>query len=111
MIDGASPRRPPYRQAVSLLAMGLLEQSGNSARATSDECSTAGIHDTVWAPSPGSYLTNGAALFRVAHAISDNAKGDLFLELEDCGTLEVVLCPARAVAESGLRSVTPAIPA
>jgi hypothetical protein len=66
---------------------------------------------TVWAPSPGTYLTDGGALFRVAHAITDNVKGELFLELEDCGTLEVVLCPARAVAASGLRSVTPAIPA
>jgi len=63
----------------------------------------------VWAPSPGAYLTDGAALFHVAHAISDTASGELYLKLEDCSTLEVVLCPARAVAGSGLRSVTPAL--
>ncbi len=63
----------------------------------------------MWAPSPGSYITDGAALFHVAHTISDPAGGELYLELEDCSTLEVTLCPARAVAGSGLRPVTPAL--
>ncbi len=63
----------------------------------------------MWAPPPGAYLTDGTALFHVAHAISDTASGEMYLELEDCSTLEVVLCPARAVARCGLRSVTPAL--
>ena len=65
------------------------------------------LDETVWSPSPGSYLTDGAALFHVADTISDSASGELYLELEDCSTLAVVLCPARAVAGSGLRAVTP----
>ena len=63
----------------------------------------------MWAPSQGAYLTDGAALFHVAHTISDSASGELYLELEDCSTLEVVLCPAHAVAGSGFRSVAPAL--
>lgn len=49
----------------------------------------------MWAPSVGAYLTDGRALFRVADALS--SRGELLLELEDCGTLELVLCPVRTV--------------
>jgi hypothetical protein len=63
---------------------------------------------TVWAPSCGAYLTDGAALFCVGHTLSDSANGHLFLELEDCASGDVILCPARAVAASGLRPVKPA---
>jgi len=68
---------------------------------------TAPLEDAVWAPSPGAYLTDGGSLFRVEHALSDSLSGELFLELEDCRTMEMVLCPARVVTASGLRSVTP----
>lgn len=61
------------------------------------------------APHEGTYLTDGAALFRVAHTLSDPVRGELFLELEDCTTLDLVLCPAQAVVGSGLRSVIPAL--
>jgi hypothetical protein len=64
--------------------------------------------ETVWSPSPGAYLTDEVALFRVAHAISDSASGELYLELENCSTHELVLCPARTVAGVGFRSVVPA---
>jgi hypothetical protein len=63
--------------------------------------------ETVWAPSTGAYITDGTGLFRVADAIS--TRGELFLELEDCRTLELILCPARTVARLGLRTVTPAL--
>lgn len=66
------------------------------------------LDDAVWAPSPGAYLTDGATLFRVEHALADSDTGELFLELEDCVTMKMLLCPARAVTASGLRSVTPA---
>jgi len=89
--------------------MGFLDQTGNSGKAADKRSLEAVPEDTVWAPSIGGFLTDGTALFRVAHALSDNAKGELLLELEDCGTLEVVLCPARAVTELGLRSVTPSL--
>ena len=87
--------------------MGLLNQSGNAGSAASSSPAVAAIDDTVCAPSPGSYLTDGARLFLVTYAISDSAKGELYLELEDCGTLEIVLCPVRALAELGLRAVSP----
>jgi hypothetical protein len=60
----------------------------------------------VWAPSPGTYLTDGSALLRVQDALSGG--GEMFLELEDCSTLELILCPARTVAGLALRTVTPA---
>jgi hypothetical protein len=89
--------------------MGLPDRAGSSAETAISRRSAAGLEETVWAPSPGAYLTDGAALSHVAHTISDTDSGELFLELEDCSTLEVVLCPARAVVGSGLRSVSPAL--
>jgi hypothetical protein len=55
-----------------------------------------------------SYLTDGVKLLRIAHTLPCSVEGELFLALEDCATLEIVLCPARALGESGLRPVTPA---
>lgn len=59
-------------------------------------------------PLAGAYLTDGGALYRVANLLRDRASGETFLELEDCSTLELVLCPVRTVL--GLRAVTPARP-
>ncbi len=80
---------------------------GNAAERRS--ATTGGFQETVWAPSTGTYLTDGAGLYRVADALSSG--GELLLELEDCGTLEFILCPARTVAGLGLRTVAPAPPA
>jgi len=66
------------------------------------------VDETVWAPPTGAYLTDETGLFRVADAFSSS--GELFLEFENCTTLGLVLCPARTVAELGLRIVTPASP-
>jgi hypothetical protein len=55
----------------------------------------------------GAYVTDGASLFRVAHAIRDPRGGEVILELEDCRTLEVILCSASVVAELRLHMVTP----
>ncbi len=82
--------------------MGLLGGTGAIAR-TPD----AGAKVRSTAPLPGAYLTDGRALFRVAHAMWDRCSGEQLLELEDCNTLETLLAPACAVAESALRSVTP----
>lgn len=62
--------------------------------------------ETVWAPSSGAYLTDEIGLFRVVDAFSN--AGELFMELENCATLGLVLCPARAVTQLGLRIVIPA---
>ena len=62
----------------------------------------------------GTYLTDGRSLFRVQHAITE-ADGlhldEPLLELEDCATLELILCSAGALERLGLRPVTPALTA
>lgn len=60
-----------------------------------------------WLPD-GSYLTDGKALFRVERTIVDGPHGELFVELEDCATLELIFCSAQSIAELGLRIVQPA---
>jgi hypothetical protein len=61
-------------------------------------------------PDAGTYLTDGRSLFRVQHAITE-AEGlhlqEPLLELEDCKTLELILCSAGALDRLGLRPVTP----
>jgi hypothetical protein len=90
--------------------MSILDGRRNSDQAADrPSAAAAPFEDTVWAPSHGAYITNGAKLFHVEHTLWDNIKGEPFLELEDCDTLEVVLCPAREVTALGLRSVTPAV--
>lgn len=58
----------------------------------------------------GTYLTDGRSLFRIQHAITE-ADGlhleEPLLELEDCATLELILCSAGALERLGLRAVNP----
>jgi len=61
--------------------------------------------------SAGSYVTDGRSLFRVQHGSLHGPGGELFLELEDCRTLELVLCPANALNEAEIRWVVPIEPA
>jgi hypothetical protein len=56
----------------------------------------------------GSYLTDGKALFRVERTIVDGPQGELFVELEDCATLELIFCSAHSIVELELRIVQPA---
>ena len=67
-----------------------------------------GFPDTAETLLLDTYLTDGVKLLRIAHTLPCSVEGELFLALEDCATLEIVLCAARALGESGLRSVTPA---
>lgn len=55
----------------------------------------------------GAYLTDGKTLFRVERTLVDGPQSELFVELEDCATLELIFCSARAIAELGLRAVQP----
>jgi hypothetical protein len=55
----------------------------------------------------GSYVTDGSSLFRVAHSIRDS-RGALLVELEDCRTLELILCPVGAMLDLRLAAVAPA---
>ena len=66
--------------------------------------------DTSQSPSvpfDGEYLTDGETLFRIERTLVEDADGDLLVELEDCGTLELIVCSARSVADLGLRPVQP----
>jgi hypothetical protein len=62
---------------------------------------------TVAAPIDRGYLTDGEALFHIERTLVNDPKGELLVELEDCGTLELIVCSARSVAELGLRPVKP----
>lgn len=53
------------------------------------------------------YLTDGRALFHVERTLLDNPHGELLIELEDCATLELIVCSAKSVAELGMRPVKP----
>lgn len=61
------------------------------------------------APNPlhSGYLTDGRALFHVERTLLDNPHGELLIELEDCATLELIVCSAKSVAELGMRPVKP----
>lgn len=58
-------------------------------------------------PADGTYLTDGKALFHVERSLMDGPQGELFVELEDCRTLDLIFCSARSVAALGLRTVRP----
>ncbi len=58
-------------------------------------------------PFEGGYLTDGETLFRIERTLVEDWRGDLLVELEDCGTLDLIVCSARLVGELGLRPVQP----
>lgn len=63
------------------------------------------------APIDRGYLTDGETLFHIERTLVNDLRGELLVELEDCGTLELIVCSARSVAELGLRPVKPLAPA
>jgi len=85
---------------------GRASRRPSTARAAAAGASGAELDETIWAPATGAYLTDETGLFRVADVFSHS--GELFLELENCTTLGLVLCPARTVARLGLRIIVPA---
>jgi hypothetical protein len=62
-------------------------------------------------PLDSGYLTDGRALFHVERTLLDDPHGELLVELEDCATMELIVCSARSVSELGMRPVVPAQPA
>ncbi len=62
-------------------------------------------------PFEGGYLTDGETLFRIERTLVEDGPGELLVELEDCGTLELIVCSARLVGDLGLRPVQPLSPA
>jgi hypothetical protein len=85
--------------------MGLRDQTQSQSRAHAAWSETQLSQQTRWAPSLGTYLTDGFALFRVHDVLA--GRGELFLELEDCYTLDLVLCPASKAGGPALRRVAP----
>lgn len=55
---------------------------------------------------PGTYLTDGRSLFRVAR-IHPDCNSETLVELEDCRTLELVVLPAEGTLEGRLHTVEP----
>ncbi len=55
----------------------------------------------------GGYLTDGETLFRIERTLVGSKQGNLLVELEDCATLELIVCSVHTVAELGLRPVRP----
>ncbi len=53
------------------------------------------------------YLTDGKALFHIERTLVDDPHGELLVELEDCATLDLIVCSARAMVELGMRPVLP----
>jgi hypothetical protein len=66
-----------------------------------------GANDSSPIPFAGGYLTDGETLFHIERTLVEDARGDLLVELEDCATLELIVCAARSVTELGLRPVQP----
>jgi hypothetical protein len=58
-------------------------------------------------PFDGEYLTDGETLFHIERTLVEDARGEVLVELEDCATLELIVCSSRAVTELGLRPVRP----
>jgi hypothetical protein len=58
-------------------------------------------------PFEGGYMTDGETLFHIERTLIDDPHGNLLVELEDCATLELIVCSARSVADLGLRPVRP----
>jgi hypothetical protein len=63
--------------------------------------------DAILEPIDRGYLTDGETLFHIERTLLNSPKSELLVELEDCGTLELIVCSARSVAEFGLRPVKP----
>jgi hypothetical protein len=72
-----------------------------------DSPETSDANQSPLVPVDGGYLTDGETLFRIERTLVEDAHGDLLVEIEDCVTLELIVCSARSVAELGLRPVQP----
>jgi hypothetical protein len=68
---------------------------------------TSSADDPSSIPFDKGYLTDGETLFHIERTLIQDERGDLLVELEDCATLELIVCSSRAVTELGLRPVRP----
>jgi hypothetical protein len=77
------------------------------AQQTEDQNQASDVNEPSAEPLDRSYLTDGDRLFHVERTLIDNAHGELLVELEDCATLDLLVCSACSIAELGLRPVQP----
>jgi hypothetical protein len=78
--------------------MRTTKQPGNPSGKRDDEFAV---------PFERGYLTDGKTLFHIERTLLDDSHGELLVELEDCQTLELIVCSARSVAAVGMRPVQP----
>jgi hypothetical protein len=52
-------------------------------------------------------LTDGETLFHIERTLVEDARGDQLVELEDCATLELIVCSGRSLAQLAMRPVQP----
>jgi hypothetical protein len=76
-------------------------------RRTEDPQAAEDVSEIVATAVDRGYLTDGETLFHIERTLVADPKGELLVELEDCGTLELIVCSARSVTELGLRPVKP----
>ena|SRR5271170_1496685 len=62
---------------------------------------------TVPLPSVGDYVTDGSSLFWVFRILRNERYGKILVELEDCRTLDLILCPADALRRARVAAVLP----
>jgi hypothetical protein len=86
--------------------MGRVDQADSQDRASSEDAAASSSPN----PFEGGYMTDGETLFHIERTLVKDGRGDLLVELEDCATLELIVCSARSVAELGLRPVQPLAP-
>jgi hypothetical protein len=77
------------------------------ARVHQRDADTHAAQELAPSPQDSGYLTDGRALFHVERTLLDSPHGELLIELEDCATLELIVCSAKSVAELGMRPVKP----
>jgi hypothetical protein len=100
--------RFPWKRAAQRLQPAP-ERSRDGQRAQpAQERSRGGIEISATESRVGDYVTDGVALFRVEDVLASSIDGELFLQLEDCQTLELVLWPAESCTALQVRTVRPA---
>lgn len=58
-------------------------------------------------PEAGDYVTDGSSLFWVFRVLRNERYGKILVELEDCTTLDLILCSADALRRARVAAVLP----
>jgi hypothetical protein len=80
--------------------MSAMHETGDRDRASD-------ANDHLRTALDGRYLTDGETLFHIERTLVSDPRGELLVELEDCATLELIVCSARSIPDLGLHLVLP----